>query len=180
MAKSQYISWATVLLILSGTSIVAQASSIDNQPKSLQIAQKNSDDEMIDAIQRREKKVESGLNKIRKLTGTEKKGEPEPQEEDLDPEETIDALQNRQKKIENKETLEALQGKNLNIESLEELEVVRNVIENPDFSEEEMLGILQGQDIEIENLEQLKQLQKMLVQKESLIPESGISSQMAF
>ena len=192
MAKSQYISWA-ILFILSGTSVdLVCASTAISQQKSVRTAQKNSDDEMLDALQERDKKVQEGLDKIRKLTGTKsKKDEPKP-EEDLSSEEMIDALQNRQEKIEklkelkrlenlaeDRETLEALQA-DFNIESLEELEVVRNVVDNPDLSEEEMLGILQGQNIEIENLKQLRQLKKRVAQNSYSLPESGMSAEMAF
>ena len=193
MAKLQSISWAAILIILGGTNIVAHASTVDNQPAPFQVAQKNSDDEMLDALQQRDKKVREGLDKVRKLTGTEsKKNEPK-SEEDLSPEEMIEAIENRQEKIEqlkelkqlenlnrDRETLEILQADNFEIESLEELEIVRNVINNPDLNEEEMLGILQGQDINIENLKQLKQLKKKVAQKSYSSPESGMSAEMAF
>jgi len=196
MAKLRYISWATVLLILGGANInFASASTDSSQPPSLRIAHKSSGDETIDAIQERDKKVESGLNKIRKLTGTEKKSKPEPEpEEDLSPEEMIDALQNRQEKLEklkelkqlkdlakNKAILESLQAENLKVDDLEQLEVVRNVVDNPSFSDEEMLEILQGQDIKIENLKQIEQLKKIAGKKTALLPEdSPISGEMAF
>lgn len=79
MAKLQHISGATILLILSLTSIDNSSASIIPRTAELmaiaietdQLAQKESDDEMLDSLQERQEKINDGLGKIKKLTGTE-------------------------------------------------------------------------------------------------------------
>ncbi|NJR44793.1 MAG: hypothetical protein HC775_02715 [Hyellaceae cyanobacterium CSU_1_1] len=91
MAKLQHISGATILLILSLTSIDNSSASIIPRTVQLtaiaietietdQLAQKESDDEMLDGLQERQGKIKDGFGKIKKLTGTESQ-QPETQSE---------------------------------------------------------------------------------------------------
>ncbi len=87
-AKLQHISGATILLILSLTSIdISSASSLPVTVELMaiaietdQLAQKESDDEMLDSLQERQEKINHGLGKTKKLTGTESQ-QPETQSE---------------------------------------------------------------------------------------------------
>ena len=91
MVKLQHISWATILLILSPVSInISLASTILQEAESTAIAmetyqlaqQQEGDDEMLDALQKRQEKIGGGLGKIQKLTETEsEKTEPQPEEQ---------------------------------------------------------------------------------------------------
>ena len=205
MAKLQHISWATILLILGSTTIdISQDSMVRSETKpnsvnakTFQLAQKNnSDDEMLDALQEREKKIDAGLDKIKKLTGTKspKSNEKPGATDNLTEQEMIDAINGRQQKIKelqelklleeltkNQELLESLQSENFDIESLAELELIRNIVDNQDLSKEEMLSTLQQSNINVENLKQLKRLSKIVGQPKSYVLEdTGISPQMAF
>jgi hypothetical protein len=82
MVKLQHISWATILLILSPTSIdISSASTIAKEAESkaiametYQLAQQEGDDEMLDALQKRQENIDKlDLGKERKLTKTESK-----------------------------------------------------------------------------------------------------------
>ena len=202
MAKLQHISGAAFLTILGWINLAPVYASVNSSlditstaKKAQVLAQKkNSDDELLDALQERDKKVNEGLNKIRKLTGQEQK-EPEAEpEEDLSPEEMIDAVNNRQEKIkklkelkqledlaENQETLAELQSENFNVESLSELATLKDIVADPDLSQEEMLDVLQQQNFNVENLKQLKQVKKLVGQENSYIPkEYQLSGEMAF
>jgi hypothetical protein len=102
MTKLQQISWATICLILGsstidishavGISLDAEVSAIalaEEQP----VQQQESDDEMLDALQKRQEKIDGGLGKIRKLTGTEsKQPETESKEQDSLNDETSEGL----------------------------------------------------------------------------------------
>ena len=77
MVKLQHISWATILLILSPVSInISLASTILQEAESTAIAmetyqlaqQQEGDDEMLDALQKRQEKIGGCLGKIQKLT----------------------------------------------------------------------------------------------------------------
>ena len=91
MVKLQHISWATILLILSPVGIdISSASNIPPKAESTAIAretyqlaqQQEGDDEMLDALQKRQEKIGGGLGKIQKLTETEsEKTEPQPEEQ---------------------------------------------------------------------------------------------------
>jgi hypothetical protein len=92
MTKLQQISWATIFLILGSSSIdISRAASVSREAKVSAIAiatdqsvpQQESEDEMVDALQRRQEKINGGLGKTKKLTGTESK-EPEAESEDRD------------------------------------------------------------------------------------------------
>ena len=205
MAKLRYISipGAALLSILCWTANVSVSSaSVDSRSKptitatksDLLAQKKNSDDEALDALQERDKKVDEGLNKIRKLTGQEKKERQAEPEKDLSPEEMIDAIRNREEKVkklqklkqlenlaQDRETLEELQSENFKIESLEELAIVKDILADRDLSKGEMLDVLQKQDFNIENLQQLKQIKKLVGQKNSYVPkEYQLSGEMAF
>ncbi|MEY2832696.1 MAG: hypothetical protein RLZZ574_1954 [Cyanobacteriota bacterium] len=82
MVKLQHISWATILLILSPVGIdISSASNIPPKDESkaiametYQLAQQEGDDEMLDALQKRQEKIDKlDLGKVRKLTKTESK-----------------------------------------------------------------------------------------------------------
>ncbi|MEO1670505.1 MAG: hypothetical protein AAFR77_06905 [Cyanobacteria bacterium J06631_2] len=199
MAKLQRISWATICLILGSTAVdIFYAAPANSEESSVfsatpfQVAQ-NSDEEMLDALQEREKKINGELDKIRKLTGTESKQEEEP-EVDLSPEEMIDALKNRQQKIKNlkelkqledltknEEMLERLQTEDFGVESLEELEAVKAIVGDRNLSQAEMLDTLQQQNFNVQDLKKLKQLSKIVGKKRSYISEDiGMSGEMAF
>ncbi|MEM6613237.1 MAG: hypothetical protein AAF652_13460 [Cyanobacteria bacterium P01_C01_bin.72] len=188
MAKLQCISWATICLILGLTAVdVSYAAT-----KPLLIAQ-DSDQEMLDALQERQKTIDGEIDKIRKLTGTESQQEQEP-EPDLSPEEMIDALKNRQQEIKeleelkqleeltkNEDMLERLQAENFNVESLEDLEAIKTIVDDRDLTKEEMLNTLQQQNFNVQDLKKLKQLSKIVGKKRSYIAEDvGISGDMAF
>lgn len=79
MVKLQHISWATILLIFSSTiTDIAHATNVSSTSnlnsdtiKAWQLAQKpSSEDEMLDALREREKRIDAGLDKIRKSTET--------------------------------------------------------------------------------------------------------------
>ncbi|MEL6494070.1 MAG: hypothetical protein AAFQ41_02975 [Cyanobacteria bacterium J06623_7] len=158
MATQQYISLGTILLILSAAHVDVASASAVNPPQPYAIAQ-SSDDEMLDALQERQKKIDGGLEKIRKLTGDESK--------DLG---------------KNQATLDALQAENFNVESLDELNTVKTIISDQNLSQAEMLDALQANNFNIDNLEQLQKLTQIAGQKNSAHTpqETGMSAQMAF
>ena len=192
MAKLQY-TWATIFLILSASNANI-SSALDIGVAESYIVAQNNDDEMLDALEERQKKIDSGLEKIRQLTGTESEKETKP-EQDLSSEEMIDAIEDRQKKIKelkelkkledltkDRETLETLQEQSFGVESLSELTVIKEIVGNQDLSKQEMLDALQSQDFNVENLEKLKQLKKIVGQnKHSYVAkDTALSSQTAF
>ena len=176
MAKQQFISLlATVFTI--GTNLGepanANASSVgSNQSQSsiqslkrspdlsskeqYQLAQQpasnaESDDEMLDALQKRQEKLE----KIKEL------GE-------------------LNKLLQQENTLNTLQEENFNVNTLEELEAVRAIISDKNSDPEEMLVALQQQDLNID-LQQLKQLRAIVGTQPAIASESGkMSSTLAF
>lgn len=67
---------------------------------------------MLDALQERQKKIDRGLEKIRKVTGAEAESEtPSSEGNSQTGDEMMDALQNRQEKINNLKELKNLQDK---------------------------------------------------------------------
>ena len=152
-----------------------------------------SDAEMLDALQKRQDKIEQNLGKIKKLTGTDST-DPEVETAPMSDDEMIDAINGRQNKIKElmekkqlqdklkqEEILGTLQEKNFNIDSLEELEAIQAIVNDESLNPEEMLDELQQQNPNINSLEKLKQLRKIVKIKSSGAPKSsGISSPMAF
>ena len=143
MTKLQHISLTTTLLMLSLNTIgvndanalaISSKQKITNSSRAIaqyQLAQatsedSGSEDEMIDALEKRQKKIES-LKELKLLNDISQ----------------------------NEDTLDKLQEQNFNVESLEELEAVQSVLNNPDLSQEEMLDALQAQNLNIESLPQL-------------------------
>ncbi|MEM7593267.1 MAG: hypothetical protein AAF383_17430, partial [Cyanobacteria bacterium P01_A01_bin.83] len=168
--------------------------------KSYQVAQNKasestelSEQEMLDALQQRQEKIDKNLDKIKKLTGADAESS-EVEQESLTEEEMIDAINQRQNKIEelkelkklednlkNESMLETLQEQDFNINSIEELEAVQAIVNDPNLNQSQMLEILQQQNINVDSIKKLKQLRKIVKQKPSAAAESsGISSQMAF
>ncbi|MEO1799559.1 MAG: hypothetical protein AAFR62_03935 [Cyanobacteria bacterium J06629_2] len=201
MAKLQHFSWATICLILGSTAVGVSHAATSNEQNSAfsatpYLVAQNSDQEMLDALQERDKKIDSGLEKIRKLTGSKSKQDKQikPEEQDLSEEEMIDAIKGRQQKIKeskelkqledltkSQEMLDRLQAEDFDIESLEELAAVEAIIGDRDLSKEEMLDTLQQQDFNIQDLKRLKQLSKIVGKKSSYQPdESVMSREMAF
>lgn len=201
MAKLQHFSWATICLILGSTAVGVSHAATSNEQNSAfsatpYLVAQNSDQEMLDALQERDKKIDSGLEKIRKLTGSKSKQDKQikPEEQDLSEEEMIDAIKGRQQKIKeskelkqledltkSQEMLDRLQAEDFGIESLEELAAVEAIIGDRDLSKEEMLDTLQQQDFNIQDLKRLKQLSKIVGKKSSYQPdESVMSREMAF
>ncbi|MEL6438454.1 MAG: hypothetical protein AAFQ80_04240 [Cyanobacteria bacterium J06621_8] len=153
-----------------------------------------SDEEMLDALQQRQDKIEQNLNKLKKLTGQESESSSQ-ESKDLTEEEMIDAINQRQNKIQelkelkqleeklNEEaTLKALQEENFNVDSLEDLEQIRTVINNKNLSQEEIFNTLQEQNFQVDTVDKLKQLRKLLKKPKdsAFAKESGMSQPMAF
>lgn len=218
MAKQQFFSLLATAFLLGANQVElpnANAStissnkshSIQNQERSpdlspkdqYRLAQKpasnknsNPDDEMLDALQQRQEKLDRNLDKLRKLTGTESEA-PETEQAPLTEEEMIDAINSRQQKIqelkklkklkdiaEQEDTLEALQEQDFNVNTLEELETVRGIISDRNLDREQMLEALQQQNLNID-LQQLKQLRKIVGTQPAIASEStGMSSTLAF
>ncbi|MEM8721784.1 MAG: hypothetical protein AAGE84_21210 [Cyanobacteria bacterium P01_G01_bin.39] len=168
--------------------------------KSYQVAQKKtsestelSDQEMFDALQQRQEKIDKNIDKIKKLTGTDTESS-EVEQAPLSEKEMIDTINQRQNKIEelkklkqiednfkNEAMLQSLQGQDFNINSIEELKAVQAVVNNSSLNQAEMLEILQQQNINVDSTEKLKQLREIVKKKPSATAKSsGMSSQMAF
>lgn len=183
MAKLQYVSLVTTLAVLGlNTANIrdTHASVKSNKHKSIavsqakntwifptafptsQLAQKtssdkdiNSGDEMIDALQERQDKLEN-LNEIQQLNRLAK-----------------------QEKI-----LKTLQEQDFDVESVEELETIQKIVNNSKLTQEQMLNSLQEQGFNIENSKQLNQLIEITEKIPSATAKysepSGISSPLAF
>ena len=176
----------TVISILGLSTINAYASSAiaDNQKESASflIAQ-NSDskdskptpeteDEMIDAIQKRDQKIEAFKDML-KIDGIVP--EVDTEEDAIDTgDEMMDALQRRQQKIENlkelkqvqdklnNQKIDALQKQNIDVKNAEELQNIRTIINNKNLDSEEIIDTLQKQNINIDSIEKLEKIQSII------------------
>ncbi len=99
------------------------------------------EDEMIDALQKRQEKIEN-LKELKTLQEIVKK-------------------KNLDDKI-----LNTLQKRNLNIESLEELKELQEIVNNENLDSYEMLDALKERQINIESIEELQKIQE-IVNKEN-------------
>ena len=157
-----------------------------------------SDDEMLDALQERQKKIDRSLEKIRKITGAEAESKTPSSEDDSQTgDEMLDALQNRQDKIndlkelknlkdkiendsKNEEILNTLQESNFNVNSLEELKELQQIVNDENLTESEMLDTLQNR-FNVNSLKQLSQIQKLVaINSPSVLESPQLSQPLAF
>ena len=111
-------------------------------------------DEMIDALQERQEKIEN-LKELKNL------------------QEQLDNTNLNNKK------LEALQQTELNITNLEELQELEAIVNNGNLDNAEILDTLQDQGFNIENIEKLQKIQTILNADKSAISESSDSSRLS-
>ena len=103
-------------------------------------------DEMIDALQKRQEKIEN-LKELQKL------------------DEKINSNRTSEK------TLEALQEQNIDVESLDQLQTIQQIV-GDDLTSEEMLEALQEQNIDVESLDQLQTIQQIFNSNSPNAPET--------
>ena len=154
-----------------------------------------SDDEMLDALQERQKKIDRNLEKIRKITGAEAESKTPSSEDDSQTgDEMLDALQNRQDKIndlkelknlkdkiendsKNEEILNTLQKSNFNVNSLEELLELKQIVNDENLTQEQMLDTLQNREFNVNSLKEVTQIQKLVAINSPRVVESPQFSQ---
>ena len=146
--------------------LVAQKSS-----SSKKSSPKNEDMEMIEQIQKRDKKLE-GFKDMLKIDGIV----PEVSEEDSvnTGDEMMDAIKKRQNRIQNLKELKILQDKfnqeklkelkkeNINLKNAEELEELQEIVNNKNLDDAEILKALQKKKINIESVEKLQKIRKLV------------------
>lgn len=168
--------------------LLAQKSSDrDNSPQT--------DDEMIDALQKRDKKTE-GFKDMLKIDGIVPDVDTTDEDSINTGDEMLDAIQKREQKIKNlkelkqiqdklnNQKLNALQEQDINVESVEELQKIQAIVNNENLDNEEILEALQEENINVENLEKLQKIQKIINAGKSAVAESSesgkLSATMAF
>ena len=166
MRKRRSISLVTTLFLLSFGIIVPPnseasvvGSSQNSKPLEVKLAQKSAEentsgtgDEMLDALEKRQRKLEK-LQSLKLLN---------------------DLVKQEQK-------LETLKEQDFNVSSTEELEVIQQIVNDEDLSQKEMLIALQQQGHNIDTLNQLQQLRSLVSAQPTIATKStGISSPLAF
>ena len=191
MIKLQYLTLATAISILGLNikSIDANALVVENRTNSIQnnqavsykLAQKSSDQkksstsedmEMIETIQKRDKKVQ-GFKDMLKIDGIVPEVNEDAESVNTG-DEMMDAIQKRQQKIKNlkelkltqdklnQEKLDALEKENIDLKNAEELEELREIVNNENLDNDEMLQALRKQSINIETVDKLKKIKKIV------------------
>ena len=148
--------------------LIAQKSS--NSKKS---APKNEDMEMIEQIQKRDKKLEAFKDML-KIDGVVPEVSEEGKNSVNTGDEMMDALQKRQNKIQNLKELKILQDKfnqekikelakeDINLKNAEEFEELQEIINDESLEDAEILKALQKNNINIESIEKLQKIQKLV------------------
>ena len=107
-----------------------------------------SDDEMLDALQNRQEKI-NDLKELKNLK---------------------DKIKNDSK---NEEILDTLQESNFNVNSLEELLELQQIVSDRNLTEEEMLDALQDREFNVNSLKELSQIQKIVAISSHTVTESS-------
>ena len=115
-----------------------------------------SDDEMMDALQNRQDKI----NDLKELKNLKDKIEEESK---------------------NEEILDTLQESNFNVNSLEELLELQQIVNDKNLTQQEMLDALQGRELNVNNLKELKKIQKLVaISSPTVLDSSDFSPTFAF
>ena len=150
------------------SNLVAQKSS-DGKKSS----NKNEDMEMIEEIQKRDKKLEVFKDML-KIDGIVPEVSEEGENSIDTGDEVMDAIQKRQNRIQNLKELKILQDKfnqekikelekeDINLKNAEELEELQEVINNESLDDAEILKTLQKKKINIESVDKLQKIRELV------------------
>ena len=180
MKKLQYLAISVILSIFGLQIAILQANATESrneyiiaQQKSNKNQKPETDDDMIKALQERDKKIE-GFKDMLKIDGIVPEVDSEGENNTDTGDEMMDALQKRQNKIKNlKELKQAkdllnqtkiknLQKENINIENSEDIEKIQNIVNDKSLNEDEIIKALKKENINIDSVEKLQKIQKII------------------